>query len=141
MSAGERIPTAVTELLRDRVETYEQLEVLLALHATPHRPWHADALAEALRTSAELVAAALAGLVAGGLVATSGTGLRTEYRYAPDPERPDDAAAVDALATAYATQRLELVKLMSANAIERVRAAAARTFADAFLLKGGRKDG
>lgn len=139
MTAPGDIPPAVAALLRTHVETYEQLEVLLVLHAAPDRAWRADALATELGARPELVATALAGLAASGLVAAAGTGLRTEYRYAPAAAA--DAAAVEALVQVHAAQRLELVKTMSANAIERVRAAAARTFADAFLLNGRRGDG
>jgi hypothetical protein len=56
-------------------------------------------------------------------------------------ERTDVDATVGALVRAYDQNRLEIVKLMNANAIQRLRNAALKTFADAFILGGKKKDG
>ena len=50
-------------------------------------------------------------------------------------------ATIERLARAYKDQPMPVIKLMSANAIERVRTAALRTFADAFLIRKDKKDG
>lgn len=42
------------------------------------------------------------------------------------------------LASVYTSRPIDIMRLMSANAIERVRTAALRTFAEAFVI---RKDG
>jgi hypothetical protein len=39
------------------------------------------------------------------------------------------------LATVYAARPIEIIRLMTSNAIERVRTAALRTFVDAFVLR------
>ena len=45
------------------------------------------------------------------------------------------------LVEVYEEQPIEIIKLMSANAIERVRTAALRAFADAFVLHKGKDNG
>jgi hypothetical protein len=41
----------------------------------------------------------------------------------------------------YESNRIELMMLLSANAIERMRTGALRAFADAFVIGRNRKDG
>jgi hypothetical protein len=80
----------------------------------------------------------LADLVALELATARGAG-GPEFRYAPATVALD--AGVSALARAYADQRLEIMKLISANAIERLRTAAIRAFSDSFLIRRKRRDG
>jgi hypothetical protein len=47
---------------------------------------------------------------------------------------------VDRLAIVYGEHRLEVMRLLSAHALERIRNSAARAFADAFVI-GRKKDG
>ena len=49
-------------------------------------------------------------------------------------------ATIEALARVYEERRLDVIKRMTANAIERVRTAAIRTFSDAFLLRRKKDD-
>ena len=90
-------------------------------------------LAEKLRIDDSSVAAALAALAAHRLLEKH-AGAQLAYRYAP--AEPGMMAVVDRLAALYVQQRLEVIRQMSANAIDRLRTSAARTFADAFLLRG-----
>jgi len=50
-------------------------------------------------------------------------------------------ATIDRLAAAYRENPIPIIKLMSANAIERLRTAALRTFADAFILRKDKNGG
>ena len=119
-------------LLFEHVSGYDELEALLLLHAAPARAWTVVEVAAALRIAALDAAAALGELSAHRLLATENASAPERFRYAPADGAL--AAGVDRLAQAYAGQRLDVVKQMSANAIERLRSSAARAFADAFLL-------
>lgn len=128
----DELDADVRRLLFERVTSYEQLEALLLLHASPAQDWTARDVAAALRIDVGNATAALTALAAQRLLEPSSGQPPQRHRYAP----ADSALATctDKLARAYAESRLEVVKQMSINAIERVRSSAARTFADAFLL-------
>jgi hypothetical protein len=133
----ETLPTAVRAFLREFVETYEELEVLLLLHRRGGEAWTPLRLAEQTGHPGEAIAEALDLLALAGCVA--------ERRSPGDPVvyRPRDAAqaaAIGELALAYERNPVPIIKLMSANAIERVRNAAIHRFADAFVI-GRKKDG
>jgi hypothetical protein len=132
----DTLPESVRAFLRDHVESYEQLELLLFLRTHAADEWPISALAERVRFPAEELDDAVRGLVAAGCIAERTQPGRT-LRYAPSGE--GQAEAIDALAAAYAARPLAIIKLMNANAIERVRSAAMDTFADAFVL-GRKKD-
>jgi len=59
------------------------------------------------------------------------------YALAPPPRGETLARLVEV----YEEQPIEIIKLMSTNAIERVRTAALRAFADAFVLHKGKDNG
>ncbi|MGH8143693.1 MAG: hypothetical protein ACREU2_14395 [Steroidobacteraceae bacterium] len=132
------LDTDVRRLLLEQITTYEQLETLLLLHAQPAQGWSAPAVAAAVRIQEDSAAAALNELVAQRLVSFKSDGAKSEYQYAAADAAA--ASAVDRLSQAYSQQRLEVVKQMSANAIERVRSSAARTFSDAFIFRRKRDD-
>jgi hypothetical protein len=60
-------------------------------------------------------------------------------RYAP-MDAPT-AAAVHSLLLAFRTSRLDLMRRMTENAMERIRSSAATAFADAFRFGKGRRNG
>jgi len=127
------LPADVQALLRERIGSYEQLQILLQLFED-RRAWSAQALAAHLRLSAALISDALAALVARGLVAAGCELPEPDYRYASG--RHD--AAVAGLAKAYQEQPLAVVRMLTELSIERVRADALRAFADAFLFRRGK---
>jgi hypothetical protein len=133
----ETLPENVRAFLRHHVESYEQLELLLFLREHHALGWPISQIAERLHFPSGEIDQAVAGLVAAGCVAERAQPERA-IRYAPRDE--GQAAAIDGLAAAYAARPLAIIKLMNANAIERVRSAAIDTFADAFVL-GRKKDG
>jgi hypothetical protein len=131
------IPAAVRMLLLERIHSYEQLESLLYLHGRRGEPCPAEVVAAALRIAADATVQALEELVANELVvAHRASG--TVFRYSAATAALD--ASVAELARAYADQRLGVMKLMSAYAIERLRTGAIRAFSDSFLI-GRKKDG
>lgn len=144
-SARDRLPDDVRALLRERIESYEELETLLALERVRGIGKTADELSSAVHVQIALIERALRSLEARGLIerrvepAAGGVPRRApDYRYAP--AGPELDRAVQALAKAYAEQPIPIIKLMSENAIQRLRTGAARAFADAFILRKDKND-
>jgi hypothetical protein len=121
-----QIPEAVEKLIATRIRSVEELEVVLLLHAHAQRSWSVAEIAAELRTSASLVASALGRLKTTEVVIVDGE----RYQLAgPQTE------ALQELARCNREHRVEMLVLISAKAIERVRSEALRTFAEAFRFK------
>src|SRR5262249_28741658 len=135
---GEQLSDTVQVLLRDRVTTFEQLEILLLLQAHPHDHWTAAAAAERRRIPEDLVGRALADFSGSGLVEQVREN-PAGYCFAPRTTRLRQAVAD--LAVAYRDQRALVMSTMSVNAIERIRSGTLRAFSDAFLLRRKDDDG
>lgn len=126
------MPERVRAFLTEYVESYEQLEALLLLHARREQAWSAAEMAAALHIDDPLASRALAELSDRGVIEVSGEAQHARYRIGSEDEL---RRLVDLVARANVENRLEVVRLMHINAIKRMRAAAARTFADAFLVR------
>jgi len=126
---GENVRTLLTEY----VGTYDELEALLLLHRSRDRAWTPAEICEQLNLSPSLVDEALAELVSHGLLTRGESAAGAVFSYAPSRETLGQA--VDQLALAYEDRRIEVIRLMSRNAINRVRTQAIRAFADAFIVK------
>ncbi|HEY6876999.1 MAG TPA: hypothetical protein VI299_03230 [Polyangiales bacterium] len=102
-------------MIRERVQALEQLELLLLMHGEPDRGFSMEELTQQLSMTATLVEAALAHLTHHGFLAVG----ERSYRYAPaDPQL---ARAVDELARSYDDARVEVLALISSDAVGRVR--------------------
>jgi hypothetical protein len=132
------LPDDVQAFLHDSVESYEEIEVALLLRSDAAAQLAAGDLAARLRTSEDAMTRALRRLRDAGVIACADAG-RMEFRFAP--RTPALRTTLDRLAAAYDDHRLEVVKLMAANAIERMRSSAARAFADSFVWGRKRSDG
>ncbi|HUM13116.1 MAG TPA: hypothetical protein VLT82_19370 [Myxococcaceae bacterium] len=121
--------------LYESIESYEELEILLLLRAEWERPWTATDLASTLKLSRQIVDGVLGGLERRGLLEIGADHERISLK--TPPGEPATAALLDELAHAYDSDRLAVMRLMNANAVERVRTKAMHLFADAFVL--GRK--
>jgi DNA-binding IclR family transcriptional regulator len=108
----EVVPASVRELIRERVQALEHIEVLLLMHGQPERGWSVKELAAQLQLSVALVEAALAHLGQHGFVAVDGE----RYCLAAHEQ-----ASVDELAQSYEAARPELLALISSDAMGRVR--------------------
>jgi hypothetical protein len=128
---GDHLST-IRQFLRQHVESHEHLETLLLL-CRGNRSWTAEAVASELKIPPESAQEALRHLVERGL-AVSPSGADPGYLYAP--KTGEVGECVKLLTTACREQRLAIMEMMSAHAIERMRAAALRRFADAFRLRG-----
>lgn len=129
------IPIEVRQLLREHVESYEQLEVLLRFAGTQDRSWSPDEIAAKAGVSPELAGDALAHLSRAGVLAQSDSGATT--RFSP---HADHAGTIDRLGEIHQRDRLGIMNLMTSHALERVRTSALRAFTGAFLL-GKKRDG
>ena len=127
----------IAALLRDLVASFEQLEALLALHSAPARWLDAVDLAVRVGAPTDALDDALHQLHARGLVQRQRSEGALRWQYAPSSEA---AARIDRLADLYQRQRLEIMRVLSAQAVDRIRNAASRAFADAFVI-GRRKNG
>lgn len=137
---SEPLDEGVQALLRERIEAFEHLEILRKLHRQPDERWAPQAIADQLRISYALAEAALEHLTRHQLLATSSSPGEEGPLFAYSPKDPALATTVDKLVRAYDDSILEIMKLMSANAIERARTKALHFFADAFIL-GKKRDG
>lgn len=135
------IPEDVRALLRTCVSSYEELEVLLLLAREPDEHVTAAAVADRVRVPVPAVVAALDTLVDAGLLEADRAAGTFGYR-----PRADRAAAVARLLEEARENPVAIIRVMSTNAIERIRLSAVNMFADAFVLgrdgsRGQARDG
>lgn len=140
------IPPDVLALLQERLAGLDELEVLLLVRGDASRGWTASDVAERLGLPVSSSDAALESLCAAALVVVEGGGGGAELRYAYRPSTPELAGVVSSLAEIYDERRLEVMRILSNHALGRIRSAAARTFADAFVIRNAsrhrsKKDG
>lgn len=131
----EPLPPDVLELLHHRVGSLEELEVLLLLKRTRERRWAIFEIARELGLPDSIVDTTLASLRSHDFAASE---RGSEWSY--QPRTAELAGLVDRLAVVYVERRLEVMRILSARALERVRDSAARAFADAFVITR-RRDG
>lgn len=118
--------------LRDYIDSFESLEILLLLRRE-RTAFTAEELCRRLKTRAPLIDDALASLVRGRLVNATEQNLPTSYTYADENLARD--AIIASLERAYRDEPIQVMQLMSTNAIERLRSSAIRAFADAFIFR------
>ena len=131
------IAPALQKLVTERAHSIEQLELLLFLRAQVGQTYSEEQLARQVGMARDLVTSSLEQLVTSGMILSVG-GSPKRWSYDPTSQL---APLVDELALAYTSQRVEFIVLISTNAMERVRNAGLRAFAQAFLVKGTKKDG
>jgi len=119
-------------LLREYIWTHEQLEVLLLLRGATEREWTCEEICVALRMERTIAEPAIEHLASKKLIHPRASG-NEPCRYRSLPSERDDA--VERLGHAYRSNPIVILKCMGTNAIERVRTAAMRAFADSFLLR------
>jgi len=135
---SDSIPEDIGRLLADGVASLEGLEVLLLLRKERVRAWPLDEIARRLSIPQSSIEPALEEPVRYGLIEHERSSAGEIWRFAP--RTPELDALVDRLASIYEDRRLEVMRLLSAHAMERIRNSAARAFADAFVI-GRKKDG
>jgi len=133
VSGESELTEEVRALLRTRVDTYEKLEILQLLHANPQQDWSRTELSERLHMHLPLVESAIEEMHSSGLVCGSvaDSGRRGTYSLADDRVK----GVTEGLLREYRERPMQILQLIGTYAIERVRTAALRAFADAFVLK------
>jgi hypothetical protein len=130
-----RVPTEVVDFLRDHIQTYEQLEVLVRVGRDPRLDHVIASLVMELNLDASAGAAVVSQLSEAGLLTIVPDAAGDRVRC-----HADAATIVARLAQVYESDRMELMSQMTQNAIDRVRTSALRTFSSAFVL-GRKRDG
>lgn len=130
--SSDNLRAAVLELLDKRIESFEQLEILLLLRSGSDRSWTAQEVGKHVRQPGH-AEEALSALRAAGLVQAVTTGSQPHYVYSPLAPQLD--AAVGELARQYREQPIAVMRTLSTNSIRRMRTTAARAFAEAFGLR------
>jgi hypothetical protein len=126
----------VRELLLERVESYEQLEVLLLLCRDRAQSWSADRVGEKLRLSTLVTTKVLDELTRGGFLHETRAGNAATFIFQPGSERTTQL--IEELLRSYDDNCLDVIQVMNSRAMDRARSVA-REFADAFII-GRRKD-
>jgi DNA-binding transcriptional ArsR family regulator len=116
---------SIKRLLFERIETYDQLEVLLWLCSGNGEPQSAPDAAAALSLPKPAVTEALSALTAAGLLRRVVGSDRFRY----EPETPELETVVRELALLYEHDRVQVIRIMSAQAIARLRRSALQAFA------------
>lgn len=125
-------PKSLKELLFETVETFEELEVLVWFHDRGEGAvGRATLIAQQTVASNELAEAALDCLATRGIVSAS-SGDPGQFLFTPGIEARE---AIGRIVREYRENPVQVMGLMTANAIDRVRAAAARTFAESFRIR------
>lgn len=122
------IPRDVQQFVAETIDRAEQLDILLLLYRSPERAFTAEEVSQAVFTVPTSATMRLEGLVARGLLSSSGEA-NPAYRYSPDSERT--ATRMDQLAAAYMRDRVGIIKLIFSTPPDPLE-----TFANAFKLKG-----
>lgn len=122
------------ELLTNRVDSFEKLEIILALRAAPHATLSITDLCSAVKLPRDTVRQAVNELRDASLVDLASG----DVKLVPPTSR--DHAVVSELVRMYQDDRLAIVKKLSEVALNRIRNMASRAFADAFVIRKKRKD-
>lgn len=125
-------PKSFKELLFETAETFEELEVLVWFHGRGEgSAGDATLISQQTTARGEAAEAALASLANRGILSVS-SAEPGQFVYVPSAEARQ---AIELVVSEYRENLVDVVGLMTANAIERVRTAAARTFAEGFRIR------
>jgi DNA-binding MarR family transcriptional regulator len=126
------VPEDLQDLLRQHVESIDQLEVLALLREQEPRAWIAEDVARRLNLPVSAARAALQQLSGRGLLAVSAL---EEAEFSYRPLGGELRERTERLLQLYATERAAVMRVLSSNAIARLRAGALSAFGS------GKKDG
>jgi len=134
------VPADVQRFVQEYVESLEQLEILALLQPRIERAWSTIEVAHELRIRDSVAEEELRRLRDRGLLVAVGSTSNPSFRYGPTSESL--AMMTQRLVETYDAQRVAIMRLMTANAIQRLRARALGVFPNAFVFgKRGKPDG
>jgi hypothetical protein len=128
----EPLPAEIESFLEAVIDSFEHLAILLLMRQERDRSWSPAEAAQALGIPAEVVQSAITSLLEQQLLHVVQDEAALRYVYAASGARD---ALVERLNVEYAQNPARLMRLLSAQAIQRVRTSAIRAFADSFILK------
>lgn len=126
MPPGE-LPKDVQQLLRNRIRSIEQLEIVLLLREHAERHWTAAETYQEIRSSERSVQEALKILSQKGLLKSHAP---TAPTFSYSPESPELGATLDRLAHLYAERRVRIVEAIYSEPVSAVD-----EFAKAFRIR------
>ena len=129
------VPAPLLELLSSKVNSFEKLELVVALHAAPQSTSTIDVLSKRLGYSREALYEAAVELRSASLVMFTSN----EVQLAPPTDRERETLAK--LVAAYENDRVAIIKALGEVALARIRNMASTVFADAFVIRKKRRDG
>ena len=134
------IPPDVLALLRERLTGLDDLEVLLFVRRGATERRTLEVISAKIGLPEASIQEAVDRLCAAGLLSAHDTG---ERQFSYRPVSPALDATVKALDEVYAQRPSDVMRLLNAMALDRIRSGAAKAFADAFVIGNGRrkKDG
>jgi len=118
------LSAGVVDFISRRINSVEQIAVLLLLRGDPNRSWTIPDISAELRSAPRAIEQRLRDLYDAGVLVASSTGTA---QFAPTS--PEVAAVIDELADAYETRPNRIIELIYS------RSKSLQDFADAFKLK------
>jgi hypothetical protein len=127
VSGPDELPDGLRRLLLGPIDSFEKLEISLALRRSDASRWTLDELAAHTGAPASILARALEELTVSGIVERRGD----VWSLASSC----DVGAIDELVMAWSSRRATVLAVMTQRSLQRIRASAASTFADAFKFR------
>lgn len=121
-------------LLDVTLNSFEKLEIAIALHRAEAQTLSVSELGARLRLSSQIIERGIDDLAGAGVLHV----VSEHARLILDPR---DIPAMDEIAALYDEDRLLVVRTLTEISMDRIRGMAARAFADAFQLRRKKEDG
>jgi hypothetical protein len=128
------ISVELKAFLRERIRSYDDLELLALFQRTAPRAWRADAVARQLNIGRSAASEVIEHLRSGALLELVTDGEEIAFRYSPST--PELARLAGQLTDLFVNERLALVKSMNENAVARVRSGVRRLLLESLSGKG-----
>ena len=128
------IPVDLKTFLRERIRSYDDLELLALFHRTAPRAWRADAVARQLNIARSAASEAIEHLRGSALLELVTDGEETAFRYSPST--PELARLAGQLIDLFDNEGVALVKSMNENAVARMRSGVRRLLLESLSGKG-----
>lgn len=128
----------VHALLRERIDSVEQLTTLVLLWERPEHTWTAESVGHVLGISSSIAAQSLDHLCRGNLLDVRVGNDALVFRYSP--ATPELGDTIERLMRSYASARADVLKVLSANAARRGHSHAERMLVDELSVGRSKKD-
>lgn len=124
------LSSSLRELLDAHVDSFEKLEVVMAMRRAPGQRCTMQQLTASHEIDRDDLRTVVGQLCASGIAREPAPG-----ELALDPRTPELRGALDELEALYDGDRLALVKTIAESAMNRLRNLAGRAFAEAFVIR------